>query len=237
MEIFPMSEQTTTVQNPTESAGTDQAADKGATTATSTVLGGAKLDDKGAAKQGEKPADPKPGDTTTTETPEQKTAREAAEAAAKVPEKYEFKLPDGVTLDAAAYEAFTPKFKELGLNATQAQGLVDTYMASLKSSSEASEAAFEQQTKEWEASARADAEIGGAKFDATVARSNKTMSAFGSPELVRLMNTTGFGNHPEFIRFFARVGEKISEDTLHRGGEQGAGSRSIEERLYGKQTA
>lgn len=234
-----MSDQTTTVQTPTESAGTVQAADKGAD---STVLGSAKLDGKTTQATETKPADVKPGDgkpsdTTTTETPEQKAARDAAELAAKVPEKYEFKLPDGVTLDQATYDAFTPKFKELGLNATQAQGLVDTYMASMKASNEASEKAFEQQTKDWEATARADAEIGGAKFDASVARAHKTMSAFGSPELVRLMNTTGFGNHPEFIRFFSKVGEKISEDTMHRPGEQGSGARSIEERLYGKKAA
>lgn len=231
-----MSEQTTTVQTTTESDGTVQTADKGGA-ADATLLGGAKLGDgkDTTAKADDKST--KPGDTTTTETPEQKAAREAAEQAAKVPEKYEFKLPDGVTLDQATYDAFTPKFKELGLNATQAQGLVDTYMASLKASNEASEKAFEQQTKDWEASARADAEIGGAKFEASMARALKTMSAFGSPELVRLMNTTGFGNHPEFIRFFSKVGEKISEDTLHRGGESGAGPRSIEERLYGKKAA
>lgn len=239
-----MSDQTTTVQTNTESAGTVQQTDTSADT--TTVLGAAKVDQKPATDatatttttDDKKVDDKKPDETTTTtETPEQKAAREAAEAAAKVPEKYEFKLPDGVQLDQAAYDTFTPKFKELGLNAAQAQGLVDTYLASLKSQADATEQAFTQQTKEWETTARADAEIGGNKWDASVALSNKTMSAFGTPELVRLMNTTGFGNHPELIRFFARVGNAIGEDSMQRHGEPGAGQRSAEERLWGSKAA
>ncbi|HEX6215298.1 MAG TPA: hypothetical protein VFZ38_10790 [Vicinamibacterales bacterium] len=238
-----MSEQTS-VQNSTESPAAVQQ-QPGATDAgkpDATVLGDVKFDkqadatgaDKGAAADADKS---KPADDKAAETPEQKAAREAAEAAAKVPEKYEFKLPDGIALDQAASDLFTPKFKELGLTQAQAQGLVDTYVSALKSNAESDEASFAQQTKDWETTARADKEIGGAKFDESKSLAHKTMSAFGSPELVNLMNTTGFGNHPELIRFFARVGKSISEDTIHRTGQPGAGERSLEDRLYGKKAA
>ncbi len=220
-----MSEQTP-VQAPTEPAG-----DVPQQGTTKTVLG-TPLE----STKVETPAAPAKVEQTEAEV---KAAAEAkvkadADAAAKaVPEKYDFKLPDGVALDQATADVFTPKFKELGLTQTQAQALVDTYVASMKASTTANEAAFAQQEKDWLAASKADTEIGGQKFEENSKLAQKTMSAMGSPELVQLMETTGFGNHPEVIRFFSRVGKHLSEDALVRPGGAGAGPRSLEERLYG----
>ena len=45
--------------------------------------------------------------------------------ASVVPEKYEFKLPEGMTLDSAKMAIVEPLFKELGLSQESAQKLVD----------------------------------------------------------------------------------------------------------------
>ena len=71
-------------------------------------------------------------DAQTLTTPEPKVEPKADDKpiAPTVPEKYDFKAPEGQSLDAALVERATPIFKELGLTQDAAQKLVDFYNAS-----------------------------------------------------------------------------------------------------------
>ena len=52
----------------------------------------------------------------------------------------------------------------------------------------------------------------------------KSLEAFGSDSLKSLLQETGFGNHPEIIRFMYRAGKAISEDS-YVGNSQGANAK------------
>ena len=65
----------------------------------------------------------------------------------------------------------------------------------------------------------ADADPGFA-VDATLAAGKQALNQFGTPELVNLLNHTGLGSNPEFVRFCAKVGKAMAEDSFHRGGSK-----------------
>jgi hypothetical protein len=125
-----------------------------------------------------------------------------------VPESYDFKAPEGITLDPAAVEAFAPVAKDLGLSQSQAQRVVDLYAGLQQSQAEAQAA----QAQEWAKQVTTDKEIGGAKWAQNQALIAQARDQFASPELVQLMEQTGLGNHPEVIKMFVRIGKQIADD-------------------------
>lgn len=154
------------------------------------------------------------------ETPEAKLAREAAEAKKnEVPETYEaFKVPEGVEMDEALLAEFAPLAKELGLTQDQAQKLVDlqTKMALGEDTarSEMLNKALEKQRNDWADQVKNDPEIGGAKFDATIATATKAVSTFFGDDFRTLLNESGIGNHPALIKGLHKIGLAISEDKM-----------------------
>jgi len=155
------------------------------------------------------------------ETPEAKAEREAAEAKAKteVPEAYaEFKIPEGVQADTELLAEFSAVAKELGLTQDQAQKLVDlqakTAIADTTARQQQLDQALAAQSERWANEIKNDPELGGAKFDSTIATAVKAMQAFGSPELRQLLNDSGIGNHPSMVKLFHSIGTSISEDKI-----------------------
>lgn len=152
---------------------------------------------------------------------------------AGAPEKYEdFKLPDGVTVDAAQIEGFKGLAKELGLTQEAAQKLVDFQAANEAAQVKKIGEFWDKQASDWLAEAKADKEFGGAKFDESVAAANAALKQFGTPKLVEALQTYGMGNHPEVIRAFARVGQAIQNDKLVPGGKDVSKPTSAAEALY-----
>src|SRR3546814_5726483 len=61
------------------------------------------------------------------------------------PEAYEaFAVPDGMELDQAALDRFSPKFKELGLSQDKAQALVSLYAEHIQALGEGAGEAFDK---------------------------------------------------------------------------------------------
>lgn len=71
--------------------------------------------------------------------------------------------------------------------------------------------AFEKQVSEWETAAKKDGDIGGDKFEENVAVALKGLEAVGDPDLKRLLNDSGFGSHPSFIKAFHKIGKLVSD--------------------------
>ena len=164
-------------------------------------------------------------------------ADKAAADKAKIgaPDKYEFKLPDGVKLDEAAIAELTPLLKELNVPAEKAQALLDLQIKREQANAKAQADAWAKINTDWVASAKADKEIGGteAKFNESLGLAKTAIKAFGNDEFTKMFNATGVGNHPEFIRFMVNVGKAIGEDKMHVGGSPaGEGEKSLAERLY-----
>ena len=154
-----------------------------------------------------------------------KPAGDADKKAGEVPAdgKYDLKMPDGVELDAELAEALGPEFADLKLTNAQAQKLVDKYIEIQTARGGKQSEAWSQTVQGWADEAKADKEIGGAKWDATVSASQKAVKSLGTPALRDYLNASGGGNHPEMIRFMAKVGAMISEDKPATGGAEGQG--------------
>ncbi|MEL5205606.1 MULTISPECIES: peptidase [Serratia] len=162
----------------------------------------------------------------------EKADKEAAEEAEKdkkpaAPEKYEFTPPEGQELDANALAVFEPIAKELGLSQEQAQKLVDIYPQIQQQQAEA----WSKQVSDWGEQVKADKEIGGDKFNASVGAAQRALDQFGNPELREYLNASGLGNHPALVRFCAKVGKAMAEDSFVVPGQ--GGQRSAADILYG----
>src|SRR3546814_17813258 len=78
--------------------------------------------------------------------------------------------------------------------------------------------------------AKAAEDIGGGKWDESVHKAAKGLDALGYAEgsdFRKILNETGFGNHPDMIRIAAKLGELVGED--------GEFVRRSEERRVGKE--
>lgn len=138
------------------------------------------------------------------------------------PEKYEFKLPEGIQLDANGTQAFSDVAKELNLTQDAAQKVLDK-MGPVIAGRHAE--VLTQAKAQWVEGAKGDKEFGGEKLTENLAVAKKALDTFGTPELRTLLNESGLGNHPEIIRAFFRAGKAISEDkfvTAGSGSPKGA---------------
>lgn len=150
-------------------------------------------------------------DTPATEVQETPGTETAKPADAEV--VYDFKVPEGVELDAAMTDEFKAIAKELKLPADAAQKVVD--LAAKREQARAD--AFVKQVDDWAKALPADKEFGGDAYQENMAVAKKTIDTFGSPELVSLLNSSGMGNHPEVVRLAFKIGKALSEDTFVKG--------------------
>lgn len=158
-------------------------------------------------KSGEKPED---GGQEKTDAAEDETPKEKV-----VPEKYEIKLGDGLELDQATLDLFTPIFKELGIDNDGAQKLAEAYAPVLQAAEEKAKKRgledFEEIKKGWKAETLKEL---GADADKKMSVCAKVINTYGSNKLREVFDQTGLGNHPEVVRFMLKAGENLKEDDL-----------------------
>lgn len=204
----------------TSGATADAAADSASTTVTSSQG----QTDGGAAA------------TTATSGTEGSTALTSgdAKAASAAPETYEpFQLPDGVTLDTHAVELATPLFKELGLTQENAQKVVGLYTELTKQLDERINATRTETVAEWLKQAKADKEIGGAKWSKSLEHAQGIVTKFADAETRQFLEETGLGNHPGLIKMLAKAGAHFSEGSFVAPGASGSSApRSLEQVFY-----
>lgn len=138
---------------------------------------------------------------------------------AKAPEAYEpFTVPEGIELKGDQLAAAQTIFKELNLDQASAQKLVDFHAAQMKAIAAAPDTGFDALTTEWKTKAEADPDIG--SFDGAKALGLKTtiakgLDALGDATLTKdfkqIMNLTGAGNNPAFIKVLAKMAERFVE--------------------------
>ena len=160
----------------------------------------------------------------------QQTAEQKTEQQPQIPESYEFKAPEGVEVLDGATEAYAEVAKELKLTQEQAQAAFEKLAAKGQANQLAR---VEAMRSEWAASATSDAEFGGEKLQENLSVAKKALDTFGTPELKKLLNESGLGNHPEIIRAFYRAGKATSEDGFVAGGNvHQASPKSIAQQMY-----
>ena len=167
-------------------------------------------------------ADPGQPSTTATVAPDPTTTQHAtaAEGGVGAPEKYEFQLPQGV-VDDGRLQKFEPLFKELGLTNEAAQKLVTAYAEDFLASEQSIDQRLTEQHEAWKSTVLKDPELGGNNYANTERFAQSAVAKFGTQGLKDYLNQTGLGSHPELVRFCAKIGQAMSEDTIHVGNRSG----------------
>ncbi len=148
------------------------------------------------------------------------------------PEKYaDFKLPDGIALDAKVVDSFKAVAKEAGLSQDAAQKLVTFQAQNLKAELEGRINAVAQQSEVWAKEARAQF---GAAWEREFANAAKGIESFGTPKMREILTAVGLDNHPEFVAMFARVGAKMSEGQPVDGRTAGSERVPTEKLMFDK---
>jgi len=124
----------------------------------------------------------------------------------------EFKLPEGVTLDAEQLRPATELFAESGLSQEQAQKFIDLAVARESAAAQRGVQAFVELQNRWVAEVKADPDIGGDKLTAALAAAARGIDRLEVPGLREALSFTGAGNHPAVVRAFVRLGQMLSED-------------------------
>ena len=175
-------------------------------------------------------------------TDDEKAAEDKAkadqEAANVVPEEYaDFTVPKGMEVDNDLLSEVKPIFKELGLSQANAQKLIDVYSEKIGPAFVKKQAEqWEAQKEDWKAQVKADKEIGGANFDKSVSEAVRVLNTIGTPELKKVFDEYGLGNHPEFVRVFSRMATHLKEGTLEMGDKGAVRTNTLDamaDRLYG----
>ena len=156
----------------------------------------------------------KPEAEVKTEEGDKKEAKDGA------PEKYEdYKLPDGLTLDSETRSKADTLFKSLGLSQEGAQSLVDFYGDAIAKVAAAPVDAYKTLTSEWRTEAESHPDLRGklGPGQEINVRIAKALDGLGDSKLASdfrsIMDLTGAGNHPAFIRVLDKLAQRVTEGT------------------------
>lgn len=133
--------------------------------------------------------------------PETDTPKEVQEQKGAVPDKYVFDDHSEEFNKAVGETA-----RELGLTQEQAQRYEEA-------STTASGDELIRMARDWADKARKDPDIGGDKFDSTIATARRVFDKYlTDPELRRILAYSGITNHPAFLRAFRDIGKSLGID-------------------------
>lgn len=145
----------------------------------------------------------------------------------KVPEKYELKAPDGGYVDDDDLVRVAALAKTEGWSNEQAQEQLDRYAKGVQAQADA-----------WLTETKADPIYGGDKLAESQKRGRAVIDRVrpdGHPRrdaFLRILNKTGYGNHPEVVAFFADLGQLAAEDQPAGEGAGSGGPKDAASVLY-----
>ena len=165
------------------------------------------------------------------QTPEQASAEQPLKAGA--PEVYEFKAAEGQTFDPEFVKSYSEVARELNLTQEAAQTMIDKVGPVL---AQQQAAQIAQVRNDWAEASKVDAEFGGTKFNENLAIAKQSIDKFATPEFKQMLDDTGLGNHPEWIRYCYRVSKAFSPDNFEGGHKEGGAAtndfNSMASKLY-----
>lgn len=128
-------------------------------------------------------------------------------------ENYDYKDVDtgGVELGGETLDAFNTVAKELNLSQKAASTIVSRVAPAME---KAQQTALRNAKVQWIKDVKNDASIDWAKNSTQI---NQAYKDFTTPKLREMFAKTGLDSHPEIVRMFQRISEKISPDSFERG--------------------
>ena len=179
--------------------------------------------------------------TTETKPPTEKATEPAKPAAEAKPVEYDLKLPENSPLTKEDLDARAKSAKERGLTKEQAEAELktenDVAVRTMARFQEQQNQTVKAEQVKWVDSIKNDPELGGDRYNQTVAEASRAFKATASPELQEIIRKSGLGNHPEYVRQMAKIGRMMAEDTVVPGRSGGVSQpKSTAEEWYGKTT-
>lgn len=118
----------------------------------------------------------------------------------------------------------------------RAQSLIDLQIEVAKQASEKASSAWDDLMSTWQQEVQKDAEVGGPKYDASIAAANRLVAQYGSEELKTALATTGIGNNVHFVRWLVKMAPMVTEPITPPGGAAATvGDRPTTSNLYPNQ--
>ena len=151
----------------------------------------------------------------------------------EVPENYELEIKDGYKVSETDIAEVKALAVEAKLTKDQAQKFLDSKSQAIDKYMEKQQSDYVELTKQWITDIRSDKELGGANLKNTELYAKRAMDEIASPALKQILDDTGYGNHPELVRAFARLGKRISPDVMVQAPKSPAAAKSFEETFYG----
>lgn len=137
-----------------------------------------------------------------------------------VPDKYEFKAPDGYTIDQKLVDEVTPIFKAAGLTSEVAQKLMDFHAKQMIDAAKAPTDAVSTMRADWRTKVSSDPELAKAvngdktgtdavKLD--IGRALTHLDPGLRQEFKDAMDLTGAGDHPAFVKALWKLSQLVTE--------------------------
>lgn len=143
--------------------------------------------------------------------------------------KLTFKDPENIDQDLL--KEATEVFGESKLSVEQAQKLIQLQEKFL----EKTHARYHEQVDGWIKEGKKDPEFGGKDYEKNMAAVNKAFTTYGSESLGKFLDDYRFGDHPEVIRMFYRIGQTLTEDSKAGAGigkKPSSDEKTLAERMY-----
>jgi len=140
-------------------------------------------------------------------------------------------MPEGMELDKEILGELGAVAGELGLDKAGATKLVPLGIKLAEKVQHKTEAAYKTLRAGWVKEIEGDKDIGGAD---NLKITNRGLETYGTPELRKLLDDSGLGDHPAVHRHFHKLGLSASEDVIEKGGsgDKTKSDTSIEDSFY-----
>lgn len=152
--------------------------------------------------------------------------QQQAQQQAQAPATYTLKLPDGSKLEQGDIDEVSAYAREKGLSNDQAQEVLNQRHGFYGKFEQRAKDTLTKAHQGWRDAVMKDPELGGDKFDETAKLAMLPVEKFMSPKLREMLRETGYGDHPELVRFLRNIGKAMSEDSGLTGAGSGAGAGS-----------
>lgn len=186
-----------------------------------------KGDEADKSKTEVKPEDKKPEDEKKVK--DNKEEEEEEDEVDRDYSKLTFKDPENIDQDLL--KEATEVFGESKLSVEQAQKLIQLQEKFI----EKTHAKYHEQVDGWIKEGKKDPEFGGKDYEKNMAAVNKAFTTYGSEALGKFLDDYRFGDHPEVIRMFYRIGQTLTEDSKAGAGigkKPSSDGKTLAERMY-----
>ena len=153
------------------------------------------------------------------------------------PEDYgDFNFMEGVTPNDAALADFKTLAREFGLSKAKAQKLVDLQNRIAREGFDAAVKRYDEEqraiTDKWEATVKADPELGGTALKENMKIARSVFSKLGVPEAYDVIMETPLSSNPAILRLLYRAGKALGEASFVHGRNEGAAPVSAAKAIY-----